>query len=505
MCFFVSLLRNFAAFSIFTFISRIFGFIRDMLIAYKLGAGHYADIFFVAFRLPNVFRSLFAEGAFSSAFIPIYSKNKDSDFVNKIYTVMLCTLLFFCVFMQIVMPFFVYLVASGFVSDVNKFDMTVSLSRIMFPYLITISLVSLLSGVLQAHKHFLAAATVPIILNLCMIFGLVCLTQYVHVLYALAFSVVVAGFLQLLLLLSAVTRNGQTVRFAKFSLDQNSKEFFRRLLPVVFGAGIIQISALVDTFFASTIPGAVSYLYYADRIAQLPLALIGISLGNVLLPLLSDYAAKSDVSKIIEVQNRAIKIGLTLCIPSAAALYMFSETAITCFFAYGTFSSEAVEKTSKALKAFATALPAFVLYKILINNYFSRGDAKTTVIVSLFSLMVNMLLNLILIGFYQHVGIVIATSISTWISVIILTVKLRIDKYFKLDNSLDKSFVTILLSTALMLIIAQFVELILNPLIFFGTIPLKLFTISAMAAFGIGSYFTSIYLISKIFHKRKTQ
>ena len=493
----MSLLKHFATFSLFTFISRVFGFIRDMLIASILGTTSFADVFFVAFRLPNLFRSLFAEGAFSSAFVPIYSKTKDKEFVNNMFTILLVTLVIFCVIMQILMPLFVYIVAPGFFNDGHKFDVAVLLSRIMFPYLITISLVSLLSGVLQAKKRFIATAAAPIILNISMIFGLTHLTQYVNVLYGLAFSVILAGLLQLLLLLTAVANTGQTIKLGRFVCNDNMKQFFRKLIPVLFGAGVLQISTIVDTFFASTIPGGVSYLYYADRVTQLPLALIGISLGNVLLPLLSDYAVRADIKNIIDVQNKAIRLGLILCIPAAAALYTLSNTLITCLFAYGAFSVDSIEQTANAVIVFATALPAFVLYKILINNYFARGDTKTPAIVSSLCLLINILLNFILIKPYGHIGIVVATSISSWINVIILTSLLRINKFFMFDAKLDVVLVKVLIATALMLFVTQIVDVVLQPLIN-GPLSLKLFVIITIALIGKSVYFGSFYLFGKI-------
>lgn len=491
----MSLLKNAITFSGFTFISRILGFIRDMLIAYKLGTTALADVFFIAFRIPNMFRSLFAEGAFSSAFIPIYSKNKDKHFVNNMFTILLVTLIIFCMLMQIIMPFFLYIITPGFIGEPSKFDTTVFLSRVMFPYLISISLVALLGGVMQAQKKFAAIAMAPIILNISMIVGLTYLTQYTHILYALSFSIVIAGLLQLLLLLSAVARTGHTVTLGRFILSEDIKLFFRRLIPAVLGAGIIQVSTMIDTFFASTIPGAVSYLYYADRVIQLPLALIGISIGNALLPRLSQQA--SDIEKVISTQNKAIKLGFILCIPAAAAAYTLANTTITCLFAYGSFSIHSIEQTANALKAFATALPAFVLYKILINNYFARGNTKTPALTSLLCLSINIILNFILIRYYQHVGIIIATSISNWLNVIILLVQLRFKKLFKFDSTLDITFAKILISTALMLFAIQIVDIFLQPLIL-GPISLKLFVISSITIIGIATYFGSFYLISKI-------
>ncbi len=493
----MSLFKGFAIFSFLTFISRIFGFIRDLLIAYKLGATALADVFFVAFRLPNLFRALFAEGAFSSAFIPMYSKSRDKKFVDKMFSLLFVTLCVFCVAMQFVMPYFVFLIAPGFVHDPVKFDMVVVLSRIMFPYLIMISLVSLLGGLLQAHKNFWAISGAPIILNICMIIGLVYLDQYIYILYALAFSVLIAGLLQLLLLLSSAASSGYVVRFGSLTIDDNMKEFFRKLFPVVFGAGIIQISTIVDTFFASSIPGAVSYLYYADRVTQLPLALIGISLGNVLLPLLSEYAASSDFSNFVKVQNHAIRLGLTFSIPSAVALYTFPDIVIRCLFGYGAFSDSAVLDTANAAKAFATALPAFVLYKIVINNYFARGDTRTPVVVSAICLFVNVCLNIILMRYYAHVGIVIATSVANWLNVIILTIKLRMGKCFEFDVKLDVTCVKIVFASGAMLLVTQMVDLLLHPLVF-GSMPLKLFVITSMAVTGMLVYFGVLYLLNKI-------
>ena len=493
----MSFIKQFATFSGFTLVSRFFGFIRDMLIAYKLGTTSMADVFFVAFRLPNVFRSLFAEGAFSSAFVPLYSKQQDKNFLNDMFAILLIILIIFCLIMQLIMPFFMQIMAPGFASNASKFNTTVFLARIMFPYLITISLVALLGGVLQSQKRFAAIAFAPIILNICMIFGLTYLSQHTNVLYALSFSVIIAGLLQLILLLSAVSRAGHEVKLGRFILSDKIKLFFRRLVPAIFGAGILQISTIIDTLFASTIPGGVSYLYYAERVMQLPLALIGISLGNILLPIFSQQVVESNLDNVIKTQNEAIRFGLILCIPASVALYTLSDTVITCLFAYGEFSHYAIQQTAGAAQAFATALPAFVLYKIIINNYFARGDTKTPALVSLCCLLVNVILNIILIRYYQHIGIVIATSISSWLNVVILIIKLRCNNYFKFDGNKDSIFIKILFCTGLMMLTTQAADIVLAPLIL-GPMTLKLIVISIITAIGMGTYFGSFYLVGKI-------
>ena len=230
---------------------------------------------------------------------------------------------------------------------------------------------------------------------------------------------------------------------------------------------------------------------------QLPLALIGISLGNVLLPILSQQVAEANLENVITTQNKTIRFGLILCIPASVALYSLAETAVTCLFAYGAFSDHAITQTANAVKAFATALPAFVIYKIIINNYFARGDTRTPAIVSLFCLLLNVVLNLILIRYYQHVGIVISTSVSNWLGVIILISKLRYNNYFRFDGNKDSVFVKILFSTSCMILTTQATDIFLHPLTL-GPIPLKLLVISIIAIVGMCTYFGSFYLINKI-------
>ena len=362
----MNLIASTSTFSFFTLISRILGYVRDILIAIFLGTSLFADAFFVAFRLPNTFRRLFAEGTFNAAFIPSYAgelaqdKEQADQFARNVFNLLFIILLFLVLVAEVFMPQLIYLIAPGFYKDPEKLRLTVDLSRITFPFLFFVCLASFFAAILNSYNKFAAAAAAPIILNVILI-GALFFSQLFSIsdVLTLSYAVSVAGFLQLLILLFFVRKHFKPILNIKIKIDDKIKFFFGKLLPSIFSSGVTQINILVGTIIASFQAGAVSYLYYADRVYQINLAVAGIAVGTVMLPELSKYIKNDNYEQAMNLQNRALELCLFLSIPAAAALVLASEQITTSLFGYGSFDIESVNNTAIALTFFAFGVPAF--------------------------------------------------------------------------------------------------------------------------------------------------
>ena len=417
----MNLIASASTFGFFTLISRILGYVRDILIAIFLGTSIFADAFFVAFRLPNTFRRLFAEGAFNAAFIPSYvgslskSKIEADDFAQNVFSLLFIILLLFVVLAEIFMPQLIFLIAPGFYSDVEKLNLVVDLSRITFPFLFFVCLASFFGAILNSYNKFAAAAAAPIILNIVLI-GSLFFSQWFNLsdVLTLSYAVSLAGFLQLILLIFFVKKNFRPILIIKIKLDKKIKIFFKKLLPSIFSSGVTQINILIASFQT----GAVSYLYYADRVYQINLAVSGIAIGTVMLPELSKHIKHGNFNKAINLQNRALELCLFLSLPAAVALVLASEQIITSLFGYGSFGIESVLNTSVALTFFAFGVPAFSILKIFSNYFFARNDTKTPFYLSLISVILNIIISVSLFSKLGFVIIAISTSISSWINVL---------------------------------------------------------------------------------------
>jgi putative peptidoglycan lipid II flippase len=440
----MNLIASTYTFGFFTLISRILGYIRDILIAIFLGTSLFADVFFVAFRLPNTFRRLFAEGTFNAAFIPSYAgalvKNKKEadNFAKNVFNLLFVFLLFFVLLAEIFMPQLIFLIAPGFYKDPEKLRLAVDLSRIMFPFLLFICLASFLGAILNSYNKFAVTAAAPIILNVVLIISLL-ISQFFNTsnVLILSYAVSLAGFLQLIILLIYVKKNFKPTLSFKIKINKKIKFFFKKLLPSIFSSGVTQINILVGTIIASFQAGAVSYLYYADRVYQINLAVAGIAVGTVMLPELSKHVRKNNFKKITHLQNRALELSLFLSLPAATALVLASEQIVTSLFGYGSFDNESVLNTSIALTFFAFGVPAFSTLKIFSNYFFARNDTKTPFYVSVASVILNILISL---SFFNKLGFVIipiATSISSWINVLILFYFIKKRNF----HSFDKIFI----------------------------------------------------------------
>jgi len=420
----MNLIASTSTFSFFTLISRILGYVRDILIAIFLGTSLFADAFFVAFRLPNTFRRLFAEGTFNAAFIPSYAgmlakdKEEADSFAKNVFNLLFIILLFFVLLAEIFMPQLIFVIAPGFYKDPEKLNLAIDLSRITFPFLFFVCLASFFAAILNSYNKFAAAAAAPIILNMILI-GSLFFSQWINIsdVLALSYAVSLAGFLQLIVLLFFVKKNFQPILSIKIKIDEKIKLFFHKLLPSIFSSGVTQINILVGTIIASFQAGAVSYLYYADRVYQINLAVAGIAVGTVMLPELSKHVKNNNSVQINNLQNRALELCLFLSVPAATALVLASNQIITSLFGYGSFDNESVINTAIALTFFAFGVPAFSILKIFSNFFFARNDTKTTFYLSVVSVALNIVISVSLFREFGFVIIPIATSISSWINV----------------------------------------------------------------------------------------
>ena len=451
----MNLIKSTGTFSIFVIISRVLGYLRDVLIAIYLGSGPIADAFFVAFRIPNTFRRLFAEGSFNAAFVPSYSseltkgKNKAKNFANDIFNFLMLGLLILVIFIEILMPGFVYLIAPGFYEDQSKLELTTLLTRITFPFLLFISLASFFSAILNSHNKFGVAAAAPIILNLILIF-IIFLEKNSDdslVIY-LAYGVSAAGLIQLIFVYFFAKKYFLPNFNLKLKITKKIKIFFNKFLPGIFSSGVTQINILVGTIIASFQVSAVSYLYYADRIYQINLAIAGIAIGTVILPNLSKYIKTNNQKKINFIQSKSFELCLFLSLPASLALIVGSEQITSALFGYGAYDDISVKNSAKALFYFALGLPAFAIIKVFSTFLFARHDTKSPFYYSLTSVVINILISII---FFQKIGFIIipiATTISSWINAFLLFLKLSKNDHFNLKNILIISNLkTILISS----------------------------------------------------------
>jgi putative peptidoglycan lipid II flippase len=452
----MNLIKSTGTFSFFTIISRLFGYVRDILIAVFLGTGPLADAFFVAFRIPSTFRRLFSEGTFNAAFVPSYSsllnnKKKSQKFANNIFTLLVIGLFFLVLVIEIMMPIFVFLIAPGFEGDNQKMELVVTLTRITFPFLMFISLASFFSAILNSHNKFAVASAAPIILNILLIgvllFGKILNDQLV---YYLSYAVTISGIFQFIFLYFFVKKHFFFKINLSFKIDSKVKFFFKKLLPSFFSSGVTQINILVGTIIASFQASAVSYLYYADRVYQINLAIAGIAIGTVILPQLSKHVQNDKKDKIKLIQNKALELCLFLSIPAATALLIASEEIISALFGYGSFNELSVINSAKALFYFAIGLPAFSLIKVFSAFFFAHHNTKIPFYISLTSVFLNVFISIV---FFKEVGFIIipiATTISSWFNAVLLFIFLKIKRLFSFNLVFINRFIKILLASILM-------------------------------------------------------
>lgn len=407
-----------------TLVSRLTGFIRDVVIAAVMGVGPVADAFFVAFRIPNHFRAIFGEGAFNNAFLPTYAQVLETDgersaasFASRITTLMLIVQIALLIVAFLAMPGVVTLLAPGFSDEPAKFELAVTLTRITFPYLLFITIVTIYSGILNAHDRFWAAAAAPILLNVAMIAALAVVFLFPNAGYAAAWGVTISGALQLILVWWDARRIAAAPGLERPSIDKPMKTFFKALGPAVIGSAGVQLAIFADTIIASFLPtGAVSSLYYADRIYQLPLGVIGIAAGTVLLPEMSRRIAAGDEVGAYAAQNRTVGLTLALAAPFLVAFIAMPDLLMSALFQRGAFDAAAAAQSGAVLAAYGLGLPAAVLIRSAVSSFYARSDTATPLIASLTAVGVNVIVKILLMQSYGVVGLALGTAIGVWVN-----------------------------------------------------------------------------------------
>ena len=429
------------------------------MMAALLGAGPVADAFLVAFKLPNFFRRLFGEGAFNNAFVPIFSgllaasgRPAALAFAEGALILMILSQAVISVIAELGMPYLVMALAPGFIGDPLRFDLAVELTRITFPYLMLMSLAALFSGVLNAMDRFAAAAATPVLLNLCLMAAMATLPPlFPTVGHALAWGVVAAGIVQFIWLAVALAHADAALRLPMPRLDPPLRKLNRLMIPGAIGAGVVQINVMVDVVLASLLPtGAVSYLYYADRVAQLPLGVVGTAIGTALLPLLSRQLKAGDLVRAQDSQARAMEMALALTLPAAVGLMLLSQMIIATLFERGAFGPAESAATGAALAAFAAGLPAYVIIKVLTPGFYAREDTATPLKIAIATVAVNIALTISLMQVLAHVGIALGTALAAWLNAAVLAVVLARRGHFATDPRLIRRSIGILAATAIM-------------------------------------------------------
>ncbi|MEH6629523.1 MAG: murein biosynthesis integral membrane protein MurJ [Halopseudomonas aestusnigri] len=481
----MSLVKNLATVSGFTGISRILGFVRDIFIAAFIGAGPIADAFFVAFRLPNLFRRLFAEGAFNAAFVPLYAGKIEAEgqeaaqiFAEQSHAVMFTFMLVLTSVAMATMPWITYALAPGFEDYalniatqefvelnpqgletllampqgfLSKLKYAEQLTFITFPYLFFMVLVALFSGMLNSLGRFAAAAAAPILLNVFFIFTLIVIVPRVEDPgLAMAWTVTAAGFGQLILVYISLKRAGLKMKMRLPRLSSDVKTLMRRMVPGVLSAGAMQINVVIGTAISTFHEAGVSFLYYAERVYQLPLGMIGIAFGVVLLPELARRLKADDHTGAMRSLNRGMEMALLLTLPATIALVVIPWPIVVTIFERGMFSRETSDATAYALMAFASGLPAYVLVKILQPAFYAREDTVTPFRLALVSIVVNVALSLVLFQFLQYIGIALATAVSSWLNVLMLWIVLIRKDHLKLDGRFISRLPKIMASSVVM-------------------------------------------------------
>ncbi|MCD2175372.1 murein biosynthesis integral membrane protein MurJ [Rhizobium sp. C4] len=462
----MSLFKKFVTVGGGTLGSRLMGFARETMMAAALGTGPMAEAFYAAFKLPNLFRRLFAEGAFNAAFVPLFAKEIEAGgidgakrFSEEVFGVLFTVLLALTVVMELAMPLLMRtIIAPGFEGD--KYDITVRLAVIMFPYLACMSLTAMLSGMLNSLHHYLAAAIAPIFFNVAMIaalaYGIWIKADGVTIAYYLSYAVLVAGILQMLVLYVGVRHAGMSIAFRRPHLTPKVKRLLALALPAAVIGGVTQINLIIGQAVASMKEGAIASLQYADRIYQLPLGVVGVAVGVVLLPELARALKSKHMVEAESLQNRSIEFVLFLTLPAAAGIFALSDEIIRLVYERGAFHSEATATVAAVLTLFGFGLPGFVLNKALTPGFFAREDTKTPMRFTMISVVVNSVLAISLFPFFAERGIAIAETTAGWLSTIMLFTTLQRRGHLNIERSLVTRAIRMAIASVIMAVAAHY-------------------------------------------------
>lgn len=510
----MSLFKSVATFGGLTLVSRVTGFLRDMVLASYLGAGAVSDAFVVAFKLPNLFRSLFAEGAFTSAFVPLFSqklvtegKKRSIFFAAQAISVLVLFVGVFVLLFELLMPWVVEVLAPGFRSEPEKIELATQLCRITFPFLLLISLVSFQGGILNSFEKFAAPASAPIILNLMMIFAVFLFVPFTPTpAHGFALGITSAGLLEVLWLRYFLRRLDIKIHpylhIKKILQNPEIKTLFKRIAPGVVGAGIYQINMAVDTILVSLVgTGAISWLYYANRLQQLPLGVIGAAISVALLPILSKCLKEQQLDEARRTQDKAVEYGLLLSLPAAVLLIVLAEPIVSLLFQHGKFLPEDTVKTAYAVIAYSVGLPCYVMTKALMPNFFARGDTITPVKYSAVVFMTNLVFILLLMHTYGHIGIACATTIAAFVSLLQYVIGLKKRGYWQFSRQLTGKICRIILVSFLTGAAVYGCRVMLNdfsPDWIYGSKWLLLFWLSSLEIFALAFFLISAKIFKVI-------
>lgn len=458
----MSLVRKFMTVGGGTLGSRLFGFAREMLMAAALGTGPMADAFYAAFRFPNLFRRLFAEGAFNAAFVPLFAREIEGGgrdaakrFSEEVFGVLFTVLLVITIVMELAMPLIVRtIIAPGFEAGSDKYEVTVRLAIIMFPYLMCMSLTAMLSGMLNSLHHYFAAAVAPIFFNIAMIaalgYGIWVDADAVSVAYYLSWAVLAAGILQMVVLYLGVRHAGMSIGLRRPRMTPNVKRLLVLALPAAVTGGITQINQIIGQMIASTKEGAIAALQYADRLYQLPLGVVGIAVGVVLLPELSRALRAGHLKEASNIQNRSLEFSLFLTLPAAAALWVLSDEIIRVVYEHGAFDPRTTTVVAGILAIYGLGLPGFVMIKALNPGFFAREDTRTPMRFTMVSVAVNCALAVSLFPFFAERGIATAEVVSGWLTTTMLFVTLVRRGHFDMDRPFAFRLIRLVIAAAVM-------------------------------------------------------
>lgn len=418
----MNLLRVLATVSGMTLLSRVLGFVRDFVIARAFGAGLMTDAFFVAFRLPNLLRRLFAEGAFSQAFVPILaeyrnrrSESEAKNLVDRVASVLFLILVVVSALGMAAAPLLIAVTAPGFAADTEKFQLTVELTRVTFPYILFMSLVALAAGILNTWGRFAVPAFTPVLLNLSFIgMALFAAPWFDPPILALAWAVVLGGALQLGIQIPALSRIGMLPGFDPAWRDEGVRRLLKLMAPAVLGVSVSQISLLINTMFASFLEsGSVSWLYYADRLMEFPAGLLGAALGTILLPSLAKTHASGNTEDFSALLDWGLRLTLMLTLPASLALAMLAIPLLSTMFQYGAFAAADVLRTREALVAYSIGLTGLILVKVLAPGFYARQDIRTPVKIALITLALTQVMNVAFIGWFKHAGLALSIGLAS--------------------------------------------------------------------------------------------
>ncbi len=501
----MNLLKALATVGSMTFLSRILGFVRDTLIARIFGAGMATDAFFVAFKIPNLLRRISGEGAFSQAFVPIlseYRKQRTPEatkaLINHVASLLGLFLVGITILGMLAAPLIVWITSPGFVADKPKFDLTVDLLRITFPYILFISLVSMAGGVLNAHSKFQVPAFTPVWLNLSFIIGAVFVAPYFgNSVYVLAWAVFVGGIIQLLYQLPYLQQLGMLPRYELNLQDEGVRRILKLMGPAIFGVSVAQISIVLNNIFASfMVTGSVSWLYYADRLMEFPTGILGVALGTILLPSLSKSFVDKSEQEFSQLLDWGLRLTFMLAIPAAVALAVLSKPLVASLFYYGKFTPHDVEMTERALIAYSLSLLGLILVKVLAPGFYARQNVKTPVKIAIFTLCLTQILNVIFLTTttLQHAGLALAVGLGACVNAGLLFYMLKQSGAYQPNKGWFKFLLQLLMAVLIMALALNYAAKIVGDWLVMSAFT-RISLLSAIVVGGMLVYFAALAIL----------